>query len=562
MSAAPAAAGAAWLDAFLHSPHAIAFTVGADGRYAWVGGQAKGILGWDATEMVGQDAMAMLRVPADSPLRRHLAAKQGGHEDHSTYEGRVTARDGRLVWLEITSRAERAPDGTLRAVHGVALDVTERRRAQEAFERSRGRLDDFIEAAHDVVYLHDLQGRFLMVNGAATRLFGYTREEFLRMAITAIVDPAHVAKAAEQMRLKTEGKLTRSLPYEILTRTKSGRAVWMEVSTSAVLADGKAVAVQGIARNINERKANEQALRLVQRVAGAVQSGLEFSEVLAVACEGLGEATGSARIEGWVPTTDGRLTLSAAWPDKRSVQEEKFHRLSARSEFTPDSGIAARATRDACPVWVPDLQHEPAFLRAASAHAAGYRSLLAVPLLHEGRLVSLLLLFTAQPDPAAPLWQGLVESVASQLAAAIARRRSQQGLERQADVLGLQMELAPIAILLVGADGAILGANHRLLELFGVPDAPDLRPFDESFVRRLPDPQAFLARARDVYEADRRGADELRVGDRLLKRFVAELPGPGGVPLGQAVFLRDITQERRTEDALKARKELAASGPA
>jgi PAS domain S-box-containing protein len=555
-------APSAWLEAFLHNPRALAYSLDAEGRYSWVGGHAKGVLGWGADEMVGHDPVALLAPPTDSPLRRHLAAKRAGLEEHSTYEARVTARDGRAVWLEVTSRAERAADGTLLAIHGVALDVTDRRRAVEAVQRSRGYLDEFLEAAHDVVYLHDLQGRFLMVNGAASRLFGYTRDEFLRMAISAIIDPAHLPRAAEQMRLKTEGKMTRSLPYEILTRTKSGRAVWMEVSTSAVLADGKPVAVQGIARNINERKANEQALRLVQRVAAAVQAGTEFSEVLTVACEGLGEATGCARVEGWVPTPDGRLQLAAAWPSKRSVQEEKFHRLSVRSEFTPGSGIAARATRDGCPVWVADVLHEPAFLRAASAHAAGYRSLMAVPLLHEGRLVSLLLLFTAQADPASPPWQGLVESVASQLGAAIARRRSQQGLELQAEVLGLQMELAPLAVLLVGADGAILGANHRLLELFGMAGAPVLRPFDETFARRLPDPQAFLAKARDVYEADRRGAGELRIGQRVLQRVVAELPGRDGVPLGHAVFLRDVTQERSAEDALKARRELAASGPA
>lgn len=428
-------------------------------------------------------------------------------------------------------------------------------------ERSRRRLDEFIEAMHDVVYLHDLEGRFLMVNDAACRLYGYTREELLRKGIQDIVDPGHLARARDHMRRKAEGKAPRSPPYEILTRTKQGRPVWMEVSSSAVMRDGRTVAIQGIARNVNERKANDEALRLVQRVAAATQGSEAFSDVLALACEGLGEATGCARVEGWIPDPDGALRLQAAWPDTRSVQEEKFHRLSTKADFVRGSGIAARAVRDGCPFWLPDLTQEPTFVRATAARAAGYEGLLVVPLLSEGRLAALLLLFTSQPSEAPPSWQRLVESIASQLGVAFARRQAYDEAARQVELLGLQMELAPIAMLLVGADGAILGANHRFLELCRLKPVPNLRPFDATFVSRLPDPGAFVAKARDIYESDRRGSDELRLGELLLKRFVLDLPGAGGTTLGRAVFLRDITEQRRAEDDLRARRELSRTGP-
>src|SRR6185503_15186629 len=108
--------------------------------------------------------------------------------------------------------------------------------------------------------------------------------------------------------------------------------------------------------------------------------------------------------EAWVPRPDGSLELAAACPDARTNQEEKFHRLSQRAAFSVKDGIAGRAMEAGAPVWVPDITHDPSFLRAASANAAGYRSLLAVPVLADGDLVTLLLVFLGEPRDAPPAW--------------------------------------------------------------------------------------------------------------------------------------------------------------
>lgn len=553
---------AKWVEGMLHHPHALLISTDGQGRIQWVSPQVRSILGWAPEELVGRDAVATLLGDQRSVARDHLKAKAEGREERAMYETQLKARDGRTVWLEVTSQAVRGADGSLTGIHTLALDVTERRRAQDALERSRRRLEDLVENGHDVIYLHDLEGRFLSVNGAAVKLFGYTQEEFSRMSIRSIVDPAHLARAAEQMRLKVEGRTQRSLPYELLTRTKTGRPVWVEVSTSAVLADGKPVAVQGIARNINERKANELALRLVQKVAFATGEADDFEDALGLALQGLLEATGCARAEGWVPDADGRLHMVASWPEERSIPLEKFHRLSLQARYGRGEGIGGRAWREGCAVWVPDLSEEAHFMRAASATAAGLRSLLAVPVLADGELVALLLLFSDQKGEAAPPWQGLVESVASQLGTMLRLRHSHDRLTGQAQVLALQLDHAPVGVLLVGHDGAVLTANRKFLALCGFEADVGAGPLDGTFVARLPDPQAFLAKAREFYETNRVGADEIQDGDRILRRFVVDLPGANGAAQARAVYLRDVTKVRKMEKELTARKELLESGPA
>lgn len=555
--ASPAAAhpqGEAWLRSLLEHPSAILFTLGADGRIRWISPQVKAILGLEPGDAVGVHAIGGLAEGHQAVAQEHARAKAEGREEKATYETMVRAADGREVWLEVTSHAERDAHGRLAAVHGVALDVTERRLARNALARSRQRLASLLDDANDVVYLHDLEGRFLAINAAATATYGYTQEEFLRMSIRDLVDPEHLPRAAEEMRLKAEGKKQRSAAYELLTRAKDGRPVWVEVSTRAVLRDGQAMAIQGIARDVSRRRADEAAVRLVQRLAVAAADARDLDAALAVALEGLLEATPCARAEAWAPAADGRLHLAAAWPEERSPQEEKFHRLSQRMELVPADGVAGRAWREGKALWLGDLAHDPAFLRAASAQAAGFHALLAVPILADGAPVALLLLFLRERPGAAPPWAGLVESVAAQLGAILRRRGSEDRLRSQDDILLSQWLEAPVAVLLVGGDGSILGANRRFLQLCGVAAPEGPLSVGPEFLSQLADPAAFTRKAAPLYETIGTGADEVQAGGRILRRYAAALQGPDGTLLGKAVYLRDVTEARAMERQLAAYK--------
>ena len=119
-----------------------------------------------------------------------------------------------------------------------------------------GLLDD----ANDIIYTHDLQGNFLYVNKAGVETYGYSRAELEAMNIAQIVDPESLQLAIENITRKMSGA-ERTEPYEVLTRTHDGAPVYVEVSTRLVRDDaGTALYVQGIARNVGERKRVEREL--------------------------------------------------------------------------------------------------------------------------------------------------------------------------------------------------------------------------------------------------------------------------------------------------------------
>ena len=114
-----------------------------------------------------------------------------------------------------------------------------------------------IDDANDIIYTHDLQGRFTYVNRAAVQTYGYSLVELLTMSIAEIVDPASLPIAVANIARKVQGE-ERTPPYEVLTRAKDGSSILVEVSTRIVRdAIGMPAYVQGIARDIGDRRRAE-----------------------------------------------------------------------------------------------------------------------------------------------------------------------------------------------------------------------------------------------------------------------------------------------------------------
>jgi len=151
----------------------------------------------------------------------------------------------------------------------------ERQRAEEALRESEERYRELVDNANDIVHTHDLEGNFTSVNPAGCRVYGYTTEEILRLNIAEIVDPDYLPLAQQKIREEL-GNSEQSGPYELLTHTKDGKPVWVEVNTRLLRRDGQPVRVHSIARDITERKRAEQAVqRLMDFNEGIIQNMAE-----------------------------------------------------------------------------------------------------------------------------------------------------------------------------------------------------------------------------------------------------------------------------------------------
>jgi PAS domain S-box-containing protein len=138
------------------------------------------------------------------------------------------------------------------------LDETGRHMAEEALRSSEERYRELFENANDVIFLHDLKGKVIEINRAGEYLTGYSRSEVLGHNFDNLIAPEARPLIHDRIRAHLGGSPTQH--YELPIVSKFGARRFLEVSTRILYRRGQAVAIQGIGRDITDRKQAQQRL--------------------------------------------------------------------------------------------------------------------------------------------------------------------------------------------------------------------------------------------------------------------------------------------------------------
>ena len=140
-----------------------------------------------------------------------------------------------------------------------SMKRSERERSEIALRESEEHYWELFENASDLVYTVDMQGHLTSFNKAGERILGYARDEVVGTPLATLITPESLARS-RQMRVSKETG-TAWTTYEVELITKDSRHVPLEVSTRLIYRDGKPVGIQGIGRDVTERKLAEEALK-------------------------------------------------------------------------------------------------------------------------------------------------------------------------------------------------------------------------------------------------------------------------------------------------------------
>jgi PAS domain S-box-containing protein len=142
---------------------------------------------------------------------------------------------------------------------GFFTDTTGRKRVEEALRESEEKYRGLAERSSDVIFTTDRKGFLTYVSPACEPIFGYKPEEMLGKHFATYVVASEIPKAVKRFTEKLRGKKLDILELE--SRKKNGSQVFIELSSSLVMQNGKVAGIQGIVKDVTGRKKAEEQLK-------------------------------------------------------------------------------------------------------------------------------------------------------------------------------------------------------------------------------------------------------------------------------------------------------------
>ena len=395
-------------------------------------------------------------------------------------------------------------------------DITRRRQAQDARERSEARMRSLANSIPGVIYdfFTTPEGGYAtnFISDRARSVLGFDpdRSDFFEQLVARIPESHRDSLVASVAEAVEEEKPWR---FEMPFTKPDGTTIWLQGLSQPERRDGRLV-FSGVLLDITERKTAERALREQEERLRSINNHIAEGIYRSTPDDGLVYVNDAfAELFGY-DTPEDVLALD----DPSQLYAEPDARLATLQEVHANGSI----------------QHKE--VKMQRADGSTFWGLLSATAIRdeEGEVV---------------YRDGAVLDIT-------ARKQAEQALRRNHSILKAQQEASPDGILIVDADRKIASYNRRFAELWNLPDEVVERGADEEALawalKQVEDPETFVATVEDLYDRPRASShDEVRLNDgRVFERY-SRPAYDGEAHFGRIWYFRDITSRVEREQQLR-----------
>lgn len=266
------------------SPAGLAF-IDTDLRFIRINEALANINGFPVEAYIGRTLREMMSPAlADrlEPVLRRVVS-EGEAAMNVELEGEPRAEPGQLRhWLANYYPLKRR-DGAVIGVNVVVQDITERKRTEEALQRSHAFIRQIIDTDPNFIFVKDRDGRFTLVNQAVADCYGTTVDELIGRTDADFNHNEEEVKHFQRKDREVIEHLRELFIREEIITDASGSVRWLQTVKRPILDEcGKATHVLGVATDITQRRRAEEALRRNEELLRLVT---DSSPIVMVYCD-------------------------------------------------------------------------------------------------------------------------------------------------------------------------------------------------------------------------------------------------------------------------------------
>jgi PAS domain S-box-containing protein len=253
----------------------VVFNQDTELRYTWIYNPA---LGFDASQVVGKfesDLFLLEDAQKIAAIKREVLRTGVG-----TRQEVVIGYNDDIKCYELSVEPLRNADGEIEGVTCAALDITPRKKAEQALEESQRFIQQIADATPNILYIYDLaEKRNIYSNREVAKILGYTPEEILEMGsgfVQNFVHPDDLVRISNEHERFATAKDGDILESEYRMRNALGEWRWLYSwdTVFARTADGTPKQILGTASDITALKQAEEALRHNNEILAATNAEL------------------------------------------------------------------------------------------------------------------------------------------------------------------------------------------------------------------------------------------------------------------------------------------------
>ncbi|WP_424359087.1 PAS domain S-box protein [Methanocella sp. MCL-LM] len=224
------------------------------GLYTYSSPKVYDIIGYHPEEVVGLRSIDLMAPEKAKKMAETIATFQQGEALPQMLEVELLHKDGRTIFIEASGKPVYNGQGAVIGFRGVARDITEKKRIEQALLESESRLRSTIENVNDIVWEMDRQAKFTYVSPKVRDILGYTPEHYLGKVIVEFMPPEDVPLFSEGFGRIFANPRPYSLEHMRMFH-RNGSILSVEVNGSPFYDEqGQFCGFRGVTRDITNRK--------------------------------------------------------------------------------------------------------------------------------------------------------------------------------------------------------------------------------------------------------------------------------------------------------------------